>query len=49
MEHRSRLDTLFPYLLLIAIAGPVALLWDREVVGYTLLDSQAYLSFCDQC
>lgn len=45
---RSRLDALFPCLLLVVIAGPVALLWDRPVVA-AMRDSQDYLAFCAEC
>ena len=44
---RSRVDTLFLGLLLVAIAAPVALLWNR--VAAQTGDSPAYLAFCAEC
>ena len=41
-SHRSRLDALFPYLLLLAVAGSF-LLWDRTT--YHAGDSHSYLTF----
>ena len=42
ISHRSPLDALFPYLLLLAVAGSF-LLWDR--VTYHTPDSSSYLTF----